>query len=380
MNLLSSMRLSSYSAATNDDFVYYGMSSGAGTDTFFELFHSLLSALYAPDFLDTEAEREFYHFSVSTDQNGKKTLFEGGTVYNEMLARENRYDYYNQLNRRVFGSQTPYGFESGGAPEEMRGVTPAEIRSFHQKWYRLGPTTGFIFSFPPGQNVPETLQQISLELRRFTHSPVAPQAQPLGGPKYPIHPSDQVEPGIYPFPAANNSDPGDVQLAWKPVKTSSLLQLKLLELLCHGLGGGEDSLLQKILVDTKTRTSDLGATAVDSYVLRENRAGFPAATVEISGIPGNKLTLASLDQLRQLVTGTIKEVSRYADHSASLLDFNQSILSFATNRRRAQDVWTRSLQALIPIRRIRSGSLISNSWNSTPPLCAPFHKTQFGRR
>jgi Zn-dependent M16 (insulinase) family peptidase len=339
--LLSDMRLSASSAATWDDFVYYGMSSGTGTNTFFELFHSLLTALYEPDFLDVEAEREFYHFSVSTDQSGKKTLFEGGTVYNEMLSRENRYNYYFQLNKRVFGSQNPYGFESGGFPEEMRGVTPAEIRSFHQKWYRLGPRTGFIFSFPPSQNVPEALQQISLELKRFTHG-VSQLPQPSSGPKYPIHPSDQLEPGIYPFPAANNSDPGDVQLAWKPVKASSLLQLKLLELFCHGLGGGENSLLQKVLVDTKTRTTDLAATQVDSYVLRTSGAHFPAAAIDISGIPGNKLTPASLDQIRQLVTGTIKEVSQYSDHSTNLTDFNQSILSFATNRRRAQNVWTRS--------------------------------------
>ncbi len=135
--LLGNMRLSQYGAATSPDFVYYGVASGSGTDGFFELFHALLDALYRPDFSDVEAGREFYHFSVATDQQGKKSLAEGGTVYNEMLARQDLYNYYYELNKRVFGHQSPYGFESGGAPDQMRGVTPEEIRRFHEKWYHL---------------------------------------------------------------------------------------------------------------------------------------------------------------------------------------------------------------------------------------------------
>src|SRR5262249_954600 len=157
-NLLEGLRLSNGSAATGRDFVYYGLSSGSGVDSFFEQFHVLMDALYHPDFTDLEAEREFYHFTVANAGEGKKTLIESGTVYREMLRSENGYEYGLELSKRALGKESPFGFDSGGIPEEMRMVTPNEIRLFHDRYYRLGPGTGFIFSFPPRESLPLLLQ------------------------------------------------------------------------------------------------------------------------------------------------------------------------------------------------------------------------------
>ena len=68
VNLLKSMQLSVGGALTLRDEVYYGLSSGSGVDGFFEQLHALLEALYRPDFLDIEAEQEFYHFAVTNDR------------------------------------------------------------------------------------------------------------------------------------------------------------------------------------------------------------------------------------------------------------------------------------------------------------------------
>jgi len=56
-NFWKTLRLSAGGAATFRDFVAYGLSSGAGTDGFFEIFHALQDALYRPDFSDLEAEK-----------------------------------------------------------------------------------------------------------------------------------------------------------------------------------------------------------------------------------------------------------------------------------------------------------------------------------
>jgi Zn-dependent M16 (insulinase) family peptidase len=342
LNLLEGMRLSDGGAATTRDFVYYGLYSGSGMNGFFEQFHALLDALYDPDFTDLEAEREFYHFSIANDGGTKKTLVESGTVYNEQLSNEHRYDYIYELNKKAFGKQSPFAFDSAGAPDEMRGVTPQEIRRFHDKYYRIGPGTGFIFSFPPLESVPDVLQRISLEFQRFSRPRTDYEQSAIDNPKYPIHPSQDLEPGIYPFPGPNEAVPGFVHFSWAPSKADSLLNLKMLELLFHALASGEDSLLYKAMVDSKTRTFESGATGVDYELSFDNSPWFPSVVLEVSGVPGNRISAQSVDQLRAIILAKMNEVSQYPDQSERLKKFNGAIASYAKSQRRSNSVWIRN--------------------------------------
>ncbi len=339
--LLGEMRLSQSAANTVDDFNYYGFSSAAGLDGFFDLFHAWLDTLYHPDFSDVEAEREFYHFGVVSNPTTKKnTLVEKGRVYDEMQTSQDSYDYYFALNRRVLGEQNPLGFYSGGVPNEMRGVTPAEIRRFHAKHYRLGPTTGFIFAIHPKDNVRNFLQRISREFQQFSMSGVLPaQTKPsTGDPKYQIHSSGDFEAKIYPFPDANETDAGELRFAWKPTKVDSLVQLKLVQLFFRGLAEGEQSILYKSLIDSTTRETESGATSVVSEDILENSPFFPVWNIGISGIPGNQISLKKIEQLRSLVQDKIRNISRYPDKSEELLAFNRLIASNATAWRRSKRV------------------------------------------
>ncbi|HJX85177.1 MAG TPA: hypothetical protein VJ723_12610, partial [Candidatus Angelobacter sp.] len=342
LNLLKGVRLSSGGAATSRDFVDYGLTSGSGVDGFFEQFHALLDALYRPDFTDIEAEREFYHLAVANDGETKKALIEGGTVYNEMLSSQDRYDYVFELSKRVLGQQSPLGFNSGGAPDDMRSVTPEEIRLFHDKYYRLGPGTGFIFSFPPQENVPDLLKRISREFQNFSGSGVAPRPSAIAEPKYPIHPSRDLVPGIYPFPGPNAAAPGFVHFSWAPVRSNGLLDLKMLQLFSHALAGGEDSLMYKAVVDSKTRTLNSSATGVDYELSSEYSPFFPVVVLEVSGVPGNQISTETLEQLRASVLSKIKEVSQYPDQSAVLREFNSAVRSYARSQRRADGVWIKN--------------------------------------
>ncbi len=342
LQLLEQMHLDESGASTSRDFVCYGLSSAAGSDGLFESFHALLDAIYRPDFTDTEAAREFYHFGVTTDRNSKRTLVEQGTVYDEQRALQNRYTYYFELNKRVLGDQSPFAFDSTGVADEMRTVTPEDIRRFRDKYYRIGPSSGFVFVFPPGENLSAILQRISRELQQFSQPRTAPPTASTNGPKYPINPSKNLEPAIYPFPGPNASAPGFIHFAWQPGKANSQVDLKLLELFSRALAGGEDSLLQKAVVDSKLRSLDSGATGIDSALFLENSSSFPVMIVEVAGVPGNRLSLESIGALRNVISTKIKEVSEYPDHSQSLLDFNRSIESFAKGMRRSEQVWTKN--------------------------------------
>ncbi len=342
LNLLRDMRLSQSGAATFPDTVCYGFSSGAGVDGFFEQFHALLEALYHPDFTDAEAEREFYHFAVANNGETEKTLIEGGTVYDEMLATQNRYTYNFELYKRVLGEQNPFTFDSAGVPEEMRDVKPDEIRRFHDKYYNIGPNTGFIFAFPPKEKVLDLIQRISQEFRQFSRSDAPPLRRAVGGAKYPVHPSENLDPAIYPYPGSNETGPGFVHFAWKPAKVRSRLELRLLDLFSNALAGGEDSLLHQAVVDSRKRVIDSGATAVGSTLFLNNSPDFPFLIVEVAGIPGNRVSVESVGQLRMLVMSKIREIARYPDRSKSLADFDQVVASYAKSLRRSESVWTKN--------------------------------------
>jgi Zn-dependent M16 (insulinase) family peptidase len=343
-DLLQAMRFGESTAATYRDFNFYGLSSATGRDDFFEEFHALLDALYHPDFSDIEAEREFYHFAVVTDAANKtKTLIEAGSVYDEQQSGQGKDTYFYQLNSRVLGPQNPLGFNIGGIPDEMRGVTPEEIRRFHAQHYWLGPGSGFIFALSPKEDVADFLKRLSQEFQQFSAS--RPPAQPettVGQPKYPIHPSERTEPVIYPFPGASTTDPGEVRFSWNPLKVDSPAELRLLELFFRGLADGERSLLYKSLIDSKAREFDSGATTVESEPFLANSPQFPVWNLGVSGIPGKRITSAHIDRIKDLLLSRIREISEYPDRSDHLVAFNDLLLSYSRSRQRSQSVWIKS--------------------------------------
>lgn len=343
-SLLKVMRISRSAAATTDDFNLYSFSSGTGLDGFFEQFHAWLDALYRPDFTDLEAEREFYHFGISLDPKTKKrSLVEQGAVYDEMQVRQGAYTYYFELNKRVFGNSNPFGFDGSGVPAEMRHVTPTDIRRFYTDHYRLSPTTGFIFSLAPNEDARKFLERISIELTQFTPSRVPqPSSHSATTPKYPIQPSRNTQIEISPFPSSSEADRGEIRFGWKPIRTQSQTEVKLLQLFFRALGDGDKSLLYKGFIDNKTREFDAGATSVESLVFLGNSPFFPAEFIGFSGVPGNKLTSEKVQQLRSGVIATIQEVSQYPDHSQKLAAFNRLVLSYLNAWRRSQRVWLKS--------------------------------------
>jgi Zn-dependent M16 (insulinase) family peptidase len=343
--LLKDMRLSQSAAATWRDFNFYSFSSGSGMDGFFEVLHAWLDALYYPDFTDAEAEREFYHFGIATDPRTKiRTLTEGGSVYNEEQTEQGEESCYHDLDKRVLGKENPLAANIGGTPDQMRSVTPHDIREFHRGHYHLGPTTGFIFAIHPKENVLAFLQKVSGEFGRLPQGSTrnsAPQTAP-GSPKYPIHSSENIEPQVCVVPGANEDSPADIWFAWKPKVANSMIAPKLLELLYRRLVDGQRSLLYKSLVDSKMRETDTGATSVTMDPAHSESPRYMSWKLDVSGIPGNRISVEKITQVGNAIRAKIREVSEYPDHSEALTGFNSLILSYAQGWRRSNGVWMRN--------------------------------------
>lgn len=121
----------------------------------------------------------------------------------------------------------------------------------------------------------------------------------------------------------------------------SQTELELLELFCQALTNGDQSVLYKSLVDSKTREIDSGATSLASSVFLENSPNFPAVFVQVSGIPGNQITIERVEQLRRLLLDKIAQIAKYTDGSTSLAAFNQMIIADVEQNRRYEGVWVK---------------------------------------
>jgi hypothetical protein len=343
--LLSEMRLSLSAAASWRDFNFYSFSSGSGIDGFFELLHAWLDALYHPDFTDAEAEREFYHFNIATDPNTKiRRLTEGGSVYNEQQANQGEEACYHDLDKLVLGSENPLAANIGGAPDQMRSVTPKEIREFHRGHYRLSAGTGFIFAISPKENVLAFLRKVSDEFAQLPRDNVSStlRSTSAGQPKYPIRPAGDITPRICPVPGASEAAPADIWFAWRPKKVDAMIDMKLLALFFRSVADGQSSLLFKSIVDSKENETDAGATKVTLDPVHSESPRYMLWKVDVSGIPGNAISVEKITQVRNMISAKIKEVSEYPDHSEGLLRFNTVVLSYAQAKRRSDRIWMRN--------------------------------------
>ncbi|HLJ86940.1 MAG TPA: hypothetical protein VKZ53_08950 [Candidatus Angelobacter sp.] len=346
-SLLTDMLLSRAEQATFWDFNFYDFASGTGIDGFWKLFHSQLDALMNPDFTDAEAQTEFYHFGVVTDAGtNKKRLVESGTVYSEMEAKQGVEKYRFELNSRLLGKENPFSFQSGGAPDAMRAVTPEEIQHFYRSHYRLGPGMGFIFALSARENLATFVDQLSAELRKLSPpnsavSIVRPRPDP-NEPKYPITSSEDHSIQIYPFPSESQTDAGAVRFGWKPTNIESMVDLRLLQLFFRALARGEQSVLQTALIDNSLRQLNSGATEVNLDVFLRNSPHFPIWNIEVSGIPGDRISTSMVEKMREVILDKIQEIIHYPAGSPELARFNALVEANTASWRRHQRIWLNS--------------------------------------
>lgn len=329
---LEAMSLVEDNAATWQWRTCYDFHTVAGTDAFFPFLERYLDALLHPDYEDDEVRREVCNFGVSQDpQTHALRLEEKGTVYNEMVNYENQpWRAYRYLNLALYGPQHPLAQESGGLPEGIRALTPDEIRQFRARCYHLG-NMGAMVALPRDVPAGEALARINDMLPRLEPGPQAAMA-PLDESTFPPpQPAPRGEVQIVDYPSDNDQQPGPVFLSWPPVLQLSPREETLAQAFIDAFATGATSHLYKLLVDTRTRTLDLGATDISGGVSDDE--GQPVQ-VTLSGVPPAHVRVTQLMRLRQLLRRELHRIATFRGGSAELRQFNSRVRMRLVERRR----------------------------------------------
>ncbi len=323
------MALAESSAFTDQWRTVYHFHTVAAHEVFWPVLEDQLDGLLNPDYTDEEIRREVANFGVSQDPDGTLRLEEGGTVYNEMVRtyESPTTRLWDAAGRIVYGPTHPLARSAGGTPDAIRTMTPADIRDFHQRTHYLG-NMGMVGSFPPAMALGDVLDHTAGILdrkqgRTGDAMTYAQLAAPAGAAAGTIQLVD--------YPHGDASQPSSVMLVWPATRALPLDERLLLELFLSAVAGDPGTNLYQRLVDTKTRTMDVGATGVWSYVSSE--LGQPVY-LGVQGVVATALTDAGVTQLRAAVVAELARIAALPAGDAELTALRERIASRLIDTRR----------------------------------------------
>lgn len=290
----------------------YHFNTVAGPDVLFMMARKYLDALLFPDYDDLEIEREVRNFGVTEDPSTSKLrLEEKGTVYNEMVSHVNdcRYNSYRAKTRALYGVNHPLALESGGTPEGLRLLTPADIKTFRAKNYVL-PNMGMIVVVPKNVAFGEVLNRFDSILRDLQPDPVSDEI--LKQPDLPKFPPPQPAPPgaleIVTFPDKDASKSGDMCVAWPAINDFGVREQMLLEIFLSNIAGDATTPLYKKFVDSKTRVMNIGATNVYSSV--SDDLGHPIE-IGLVDVASQHATLKDAAEVRKIVLAELTRIASF---------------------------------------------------------------------
>jgi Zn-dependent M16 (insulinase) family peptidase len=326
---VQTMSLADSSAFTMQWRTCYHFHTVAAHPVFWPVFENQLETLLEPDYTDEEIRREVRHFGVDQGEDGKLALEEKGTVYQEMVSTYERpsSQLWRTLSHLVYGRSHPLAWISGGYPDDIRLMTPEDIRSFHRAHYYLG-NMGMVGAFPGSMALDEVLASTAAILARHGgHSGHAMTEADLPAPAG----ASAGALAVVPYPQADASKASPVALVWPATRRLELAERTLLSLFLSAFAGDESTNLYKRIVDRKTRTLDVDATAVWSHVSSDQ--GQPVF-IGLEGVAARALDEASLAEIRKTVQDELGRVARLAPGDPELVALNQRVQSRLTDLER----------------------------------------------
>jgi Zn-dependent M16 (insulinase) family peptidase len=324
-----SMALAESSAFTDQWHTAYHFHTVAGPDVFWPVFEDQLDALLNPDYTDEEIRREVRNFGVDKSGDGKLHLEEKGTVYNEMVRAYESPDtsLWREAGHLVYGAKHPLALDSGGFPDAIRQMTPKDIRTFHEAAYHLA-NMGMIAAFPSTMSLASVLDHTSQILvkeagRKGKVMSEADLPKPAPAPAGTIQVVD--------YPYATTANPGPMMFAWPASRRLDDSERLLMSLFLDAFAGDESTTLYKKLIDSKTRTMDLGASAVWAYATNEQ--GQPVY-IGLSGVKSDKLDDKTLTDVRSLITSELDRIAKLPAGDPELVAFDARVQSRVIDLRR----------------------------------------------
>lgn len=329
---LMEMSLGEHTAATYPELTTYQFNTTGGMDDFFRLLESFLEILIAPDFTDEEIQREVYNLGVQPDPvSGLLAMEEKGTVYSEMVASSEKDSSNNwkQLSLMIYGKNHPLSYDSGGHPPEMRKMTPADIRAFHNRNYHIGPNMACIAALPPSECFDVFLKRMAAQIDKVEHSGLT-----AAGPAPSLPRPSPEEHGVIKigsFPSDDMSSPQNVIIAWDSIPGLSMDDSIAISLLLEILGGGDSSYLHKDLVDRASKTILPEAAGISAF-MDDPPANIPGFI--ISGVPRDDITPGKLEIFRGAVLKRVKWLAGLEEGSAALREAAGKGRSILSSRKR----------------------------------------------
>jgi Zn-dependent M16 (insulinase) family peptidase len=325
---LEDMTLGMSTAYTAQLYTCYSFNSSGGNDVFFDLFRAKLDALVHPDFSDEEIRREVCNLGVTENPaTGALQLEEKGTIYTEMVSafEKNWYYMFLGLGEMMYGPDHPLANITGGAPDAIRRMQPADLRAFHQKHYRLN-NMGVIVTVPSDLTPDGVLLRLDSILVAIDggqpHPDVTPATVTLPLPQ-PTAPSGELL--IVTYPGTNDQEPGQLEFSWLPGVDMTSTELMLARTFLNSLGGSQTSNLYNRFINSRTRVLDVGATRVWAGI--DEEAGH-SVSVGLSNVEPNFITPTDMNRIAQLIIDEIAAVAAYAPGSPELKEFNGRAASY----------------------------------------------------
>ncbi len=330
MGSFQAMSLTESSAFTDQWRTAYHFHTVAARDAFWPVFADQIGAMLDADYTDEEIRREVRNFGVDKGDDGKLRLEEKGTVYNEMVR------YYEQpdttlwlaAKRLVYGTKHPLAYESGGYPDDIRTMTPEDIRKFHGDNYHLA-NMGVIATFPAAMSLAQVMDGADKVLSTANQrtGKVTTEADL---PK-PAAASTET-PITVEYPYSDTTQPSPMVLAWPATRGDlDLTEHTLLGLFLSAFAGDESTPLYKQLIDSKTRTMDLGASSLGASISGDQ--GYPIYLF-VNGVRTDKLDPETLAKVRTDVMAELARIAKLPDGDPELAAIRKRIEARSTDLKR----------------------------------------------
>lgn len=226
-------------AMTYPDKTCYPVASQNVKD-FYNLIDVYLDAVFYPRLTPFVFQQEGWHFEV--EERDKRLIYRG-VVFSEMKgAYSSPEALLAEYSRRSLFPDITYGFDAGGDPRQIPGLTFDEFKAFHSRYYH--PSNARLFFY--GDDEPEKrLHILNGYLKDFEKMDIdsrVPLQAPFGGP---IHLTRSFAAG-----EGEQGSKGMLTVNWvleETVKRESNLAFHMLEYILLGMPG---SPLRKALIDS----------------------------------------------------------------------------------------------------------------------------------
>jgi len=208
---------------------------------FYNLIDVYLDAVFYPRLTPFIFQQEGWHYEL---EEPDKPLLYKGVVFNEMKgAYSSPERVLAEFSQQSIFPNNTYGFDSGGEPTHIPGLTFEEFKSFHQKFYH--PSNARIF-FHGDDDPMQRLKLVNDFLKDFKHQDIDSIV--------PLHPPfERPKRIIQSFAAGSDGESdskGMLTLNWLLSETAEVetnLALRILNYILIGMPG---SPLRKALIDS----------------------------------------------------------------------------------------------------------------------------------